>query len=146
MVRKKLVLNLNKVNDTQDDPSPTYDDDDLPDATAENIFDALVIDCHGKNTLDYKGLCHLFDRLNLNVRESMKRKMFSHCDKAGDGRVNKTEFIDAWEWLQDELAERIANEMGVGYYAVIQTVIAVLLFMACFFLFLVYHLRVVVLS
>merc|ERR1711981_923874 len=74
----------------------------------------------------------------------MKKMMFSHCDKGNDGTINKEEFKNAWEWLQDVLAERITIKMGVGYDAVIQTVMIVLLFMACFFLFLVYHLRVFV--
>ena len=132
---RKLILKGITVNDVD-----TSEVGKAEDAAEKLMIDGLfqLLDEDGSDILDEREFEHLFQLLDISLPANKVRLMFSYCDYQGtnDGNVTKEEFLDAWSWLEEQLADAFAREHGVSQGDIVWMCIQLGLGLIFFILFL----------
>ena len=56
----------------------------------------------------------LFDRLDLRVSEIDQRRMFCYVDSDNSLYVSLEEWLESWDWLEQELHREVAEMLEIG--------------------------------
>ncbi|GBG33358.1 Hypothetical Protein FCC1311_095812 [Hondaea fermentalgiana] len=103
--------------------------------SAENPQESEMNDTGAEESLSWDDFQRLFDTLGINVLESKRRMMFAYCDThETDTRISREEFLNAWDWLVEEIADNVLNEslglsnFQIGIYLFVLGVVLCLLF------------------
>lgn len=106
--------------------------DDIP---MEEIF--AILDNNNSNTLTFDEFNDLFNMLEMNIPLHEQQRMFEFADVNGNGTIDMAEFEMAWQYLKEDVCDKMIRQLGLADGDIFRNVAALLLlFVICIPLFL----------
>ena len=78
----------------------------------------------------------LFDRLDLRVSEIDQRRMFCYVDSDNSGYVSLEEWLESWDWLEQELHREVAEKLEIDDESIAMTLLSIAALLALLSVFL----------
>ena len=66
---------------------------------------------------------------------------FSFCDADGSGTISQEEFVDSWDWVEQQMVLEAAEEAGLDDSAIIVAVVTLVVLLLCVFAFIFVAIR-----